>query len=62
MCILASKHAEDFAHETPQPLRETAEVETGGGEDGIDAVAFSPFQEVPSQPVLFLEMPDENFT
>jgi hypothetical protein len=60
-CFVAAKHSQDFAYEKPQPLCEAAEVETGGCEDGIDAIAFPPFQEVPSQPVLLLEMTDDRF-
>ena len=35
------------------------EVVAGGGEDGVDAVAFASAQEVAARPVLLLEMTDD---
>ena len=42
----------------PRPAQEQAEVEAGGGEHGVDAVAISAFEIVAPHPMIILEMAD----
>ena len=55
----SDRDQEKGAQKDCEPSQEKVEVEAGGGEDGVDAVAVLPLEVVAVHPVVGLDLPDE---
>jgi hypothetical protein len=56
--MAVDEHGDQGTQKPLQPAQEEAEVISGGGEDGVDAVAVAPLEVVAAEAVFGLEMAD----
>jgi len=55
---MATKDQKQDTQKLLEPAQQQAEVEAGGGEHGVDAVAISAFEIIATHPMIVLEMAD----
>jgi hypothetical protein len=56
--VLLEDRLDDGAQKSVEPPDEEVEVESGGGHDGVDAVAVTSFEIIAAHPVFGFEMTD----